>query len=67
MTISGVPVSRSTCISSCEYLSRFIKPPGNLYGSIVYVGGSVQQPLTVQSTMGASNNSHPLNGTQALT
>jgi hypothetical protein len=41
--------------------------PGNLYGSIAYVGGSLQQPVLVQSTFGSLPNSYPLNGSPAPT
>jgi len=42
-------------------------PPGNLYGSIAYVAGTVQPALVVQSTLGGINNGYPLNGTPAPT
>jgi hypothetical protein len=41
--------------------------PGNLYGSIVYVAGTLQQPLLVQSIFGGLPNSYPLNGAPAPT
>lgn len=48
-----------------QYLT--VVPPGNLYGSTVYVAGTLQSPVLVQSRMGGVNNGYPLNGTPAPT
>jgi hypothetical protein len=64
---SGTPHLGSSIGYNTGLQAITLVPPGNLYGSIVYVAGTLQSPALVRSTLGGTNNSYPLNGTQAPT